>query len=852
MTKKLSLLLWLLIGGKAVTLSASSTVLTPDQALCRVKTGMQKAPYGRFNDATPQLVFTGMTVSDEPAVYVFAASGEGGYMILSADDIAVPMLGYSDEGNFDSTNIPPQLEWWLQEYAREIEHARRSEITSPGEYKAPDDRIAIEPMVKTKWNQDAPYYDLCPEKKNKHCYTGCAATAMAQVMNYFQYPEMGEGKASYTCSGFGNLSLNLEEKPFDWANMLDTYTAGSYSAEQGDAVAYLMQACGYSIKMAYSPDGSGALSANIPVALKKYFKYDGNVRYERRMLYSSAEWDEMIYKNLKNVGPIVYDGASPLGGHSFVCDGYDGNGYFHFNWGWSGQGDGYFMLNALNPTFQGIGGFAGGFNTYQDAILGIQKPTGEPVEPEDYRLLQYGALHAEAKGYDISMLFTDWNPVGYESLGTEKFRCEMGGIIEPTDATSGETIYEPLSSDNVLSIIPTNFYQVREQFPLVIHFPEETVNGTYKVTLATKVANDDDAQWLPTVPPYGYPNYFYVDKSDDGITIRNVEIPQLNIESLSAITECHYGYMMQFSVTISNPTELELTQAVCPVLMKNGEMIFIGDSKLFSIAPGETLTEDWTMSLNQVSTASIPGVGKTEEFTLSAYNPDTNNFYGEFGTVEMIRLAEKNNFQSRGLSIQNATSQREEGDTVVYMIEDSDNILVEQSVEVVAGYFGYPILTRIYAEDESKPGTWSMLSEQTLGEVSFISSGETKAVTGSITYPEAEEGKTYQLRTLYMSGTLPSKLDQVNFKYTTAGIHSICEGNDMQLLVDHLGGRLSVECVYGIADVKVYRIDGTELRGVLAIGHNSAEIGFGHNVGGMILVRVTDGRGIARTYKVTL
>ena len=207
-------------------------------------------------------------------------------------------------------------------------------------------------MITAMWDQIEPYNNMAPLYGSERTYTGCVATTMAMVMDYWNYPEKGQGKVSYTASTIGKrIELDFSKRKFDWDNMLRSYDIdGEYSAEQTDAVAYLMKACGYAVKMDYSTSASATLAMYIGQAMAKYFNYDPNYRYELRLHHSSSEWEQIIYDNLKNAGPVLYGGGSYLGGgHSFVCDGYDGNGFFHFNWGWSGISNGYFSLDALQP-----------------------------------------------------------------------------------------------------------------------------------------------------------------------------------------------------------------------------------------------------------------------------------------------------------------------------------------------------------------------------------------------------------------------------------------------------------------------------------------------------------------------
>lgn len=186
--------------------------------------------------------------------------------------------------------------------------------------------------------------------------TGCVATAMAQVINYHKYPEKGIGSNSYTTTTSGlSVSFNFGATTFDWDNMADIYSLSS-TAEQKTAVATLMKACGVSVNMDYGTGASGAMSAFVPAALVNYFGYDKATAYRERIWFSGQEWEDLVYNELATVGPVYYGGTTARNeGHAFVCDGYRADGFFHINWGWGGQSNGYFRLSALDPSSHGIG-----------------------------------------------------------------------------------------------------------------------------------------------------------------------------------------------------------------------------------------------------------------------------------------------------------------------------------------------------------------------------------------------------------------------------------------------------------------------------------------------------------------
>lgn len=316
--------------------------------------------------------------------YVLNA-GAGGFVIVAGDDNVSPILGYSDEGTFDPDKIPYNVAKWLEGYKSEIRDVIDNDIQANQEISDEWQQLksatigvnataSVSPLIKTKWDQ-FPYYNaLCPHGS----VTGCVATAMAQIMKYWNYPATGSGFHSYRHNKYGTLSANFGNTTYQWGSMPNMVESSN------NAVATLMYQVGVSVDMEYSPEESGAyvLSETSPItncseyALKTYFGYDNALKGILRDNYTQAEWISILKKELDAGRPILYDGASTDGGHCFVADGYDKNNYFHFNWGWSGNCDGYYRMDALNPVDTGTGGGSGEYNDGQEAIIGIKPLSG--------------------------------------------------------------------------------------------------------------------------------------------------------------------------------------------------------------------------------------------------------------------------------------------------------------------------------------------------------------------------------------------------------------------------------------------------------------------------------------------
>ena len=320
--------------------------------------------------------------------FIFNNTAGKGYVIMAADDCVTPILGYSYENNFDDGELPPNFKAWLDNYAAQIDEATAIKLNATDEIRADWECLrlgkplpnksdkAVAPLVQTKWSQSPYYNDLCPYdyNVNQRAVTGCVATAMAQVMKYWSYPEHGYGNHSYVPSShpeYGTLYVDFSAVNYQWSAMTNTVNGTN------NAVATLMYHCGVSVDMMYGttvyPDAGSAAyiidygggRACAETALKTYFDYKSSLHGVKKNDYSDAQWIEILKNELDNSRPMMYGGFSSSGGHAFVCDGYNANNYFHFNWGWGGSYDDYFYINSLNP----------GSHTYsqnQQALIGIE------------------------------------------------------------------------------------------------------------------------------------------------------------------------------------------------------------------------------------------------------------------------------------------------------------------------------------------------------------------------------------------------------------------------------------------------------------------------------------------------
>lgn len=314
----------------------------------------------------------------------YAFNLEQGYVIVSGDDEMTELVGYAENGFFDAKNVPPQMQLWLNGYAEYVAAVQSGKAKARKILLSDSPSVVVEPLVTTKWNQDAPFNNFAPEytddnNNTQRCATGCAATAMAQIMKFHNWPEQGVGHYSYEHQSFGTISSNFSEHVYDWTNMIDRYNNGEYSNVQADAVALLMKDCGVSLNMNYGPVSGASIYSYTP-AFKNYFRYSS--RTVNRSECETAEFTKIITDELQEGRPIIYCGTGEDGGHAFVVDGYDTNYFLHVNWGWGGYSDGYFDMNYMDPTGLGIGGGSGAFKWNQGIVLA--RPLKDGVEPYEF------------------------------------------------------------------------------------------------------------------------------------------------------------------------------------------------------------------------------------------------------------------------------------------------------------------------------------------------------------------------------------------------------------------------------------------------------------------------------------
>ena len=581
---------------------AASRAVKPRQQLTAVNTGM-------------------------PHLYAFNVEG-GGFVIASGDERTLPVLGYADEGSIDFGHMPVNMRSWLASYSEAIGALGNLQLT---EGEAPAARPAIAPMLKTTWDQVVVYNQQCPvyrgvaaDYQDDRTLTGCVATAMAQVMNYHQWPQEPTAAIPAYTYEVSNLNVGTENfdaealpsTTFDWANMCDHYLQrdiiglkeplpGLTEAQQ-QAVAKLMNYCGHAVRMDYSPTISLAFHTDISWAMTKYFGYDKGAYTADRYYYTIDAWESLIYNELANNRPVIYGGDSDEGGHEFVCDGYDGKGLFHFNWGWEGDGDGFYSLSVLNSFQSGVSGVesAGvGFNKHQQAVIGVQKPQEGSVSKYN-PLLLYSNYYVGKYTGPYSELY-GWN--AYVRIIYHPMEKVKGAFQVSLDSLNSKGEYVPYCSEPAEANFDPHDY---DTFYFSISKTDEGADRQTKLYVRTRMQKADGSydDWQLQ----GQSNtYFLLTVKDHKVTIE--AHPQVNLvlkDAKPLSEDAVFNGANYFTLTIENKSDDEYqgTLVLTPYFIGNDD-----PAKAYEVIQKDPLI--YPKAKATVSSAAFIKAGATEDVT---------------------------------------------------------------------------------------------------------------------------------------------------------------------------------------------------------------------------------------------
>lgn len=453
------------------------------------------------------------STNDEAYLYVFNRGFNQGFVIVSGDERTNDILGYCDHGSFDPNNLPPGFKYFLEEYENQIRYLQENNI-QPVVAKATSTKQDIGYLIKTTWDQTSPYnYFL-----NGNA-TGCVATALAQVMFYWQWPQDATTTIpSYYVSGNALSGSSLPPVTFEWSKMKLKYNTADFNDDH--AVARLMQYVGHGVKMQYG-SSSGAYVTDIINAMTNYFGYPKDEKLIYRAGITATQWADTIYANLADEIPVIMCGSNSDGGHCFVCDGYQ-NGKYHINWGWGGYCDGYFDLEVLAPSGTGSGASgSGGFTGSRSIVTRIHNPSkvipelpqdSIPLTAESIRMLSgVQTLTRESRGENVS--------------GDLRFNISAAStLIETNDTVRVDTLITGMGyydeSDNLIGVYGARYRLVNNDGTTYSgelgSFGAEYPYGTYKVY---PVWGDViSGQWRKINAAANH--YIKAEVADDGKTIK--------------------------------------------------------------------------------------------------------------------------------------------------------------------------------------------------------------------------------------------------------------------------------------------------------------------------------------------
>ncbi len=342
------------------------------------------AERGRFEPGSIRMVGN-VVISRGATELLFAFNfSPDGFVLVAADDAAVPIMGYGFDHPFSDLHHPPQFDAMLASFEEQILFAKQRGLIAsdavrrewrrlsvpPADFDQVEDARAVAPLMSSLWNQGWSWNQYCPEDASGpggHVWAGCGAVSMAQITRYWNHPAQGEGQHSYYHSDYGTQSANFGATTYDWASMSNTSAT--------TASRTLLYHCGVAVNMDYGPSGSGAYPTDLVPALENYFRFDTQATFQWKSSYSSSTWEGMIRTELDAGRPLMYIGYG-TGGHAFNLDGYQGANHFHFNWGWSGYYNGYYYLNDLTPgSYSFTNDQGGSFNLFPDNSLDATPPS---------------------------------------------------------------------------------------------------------------------------------------------------------------------------------------------------------------------------------------------------------------------------------------------------------------------------------------------------------------------------------------------------------------------------------------------------------------------------------------------
>ena len=673
----------------------------------------------------------------EAFYYVFDKGNDNGYVIVSGDDRTKSILGYTDEGHFDISVLPVNIKYWLNFYENEIKALPDTELQtaevstttiSNVKSKSATNSTAVAPLLgSVKWNQSSPFNDQCPiinTSTGAKAVTGCVATGMAQVMKYYNWPIQGTGSNTYTTNSLGiALTVDFSTTQYDWNNMTQAYSSSS-TATQNTAVATLMYHCGVAVNMDYG-ESSSASTTKMASALKNNFGYDSNLQLYSRDYYTRAEWVNLLSTELNSSRPVLFAGDSDGGGHLFVCDGYDSNGLFHFNWGWGGVSNGYFQISALDTDSPGISSSTIGYNNGQNILVGLQKPstTSTPT------YLLYAKLPPTCTSTSVARtesITITGNKI--YNLGVNTFSGSVGIALYNDNG-----LVQVVKSTTLSSLSAGYGYTA---LALSSSIPTGIANGNYKMYFVYKATAE--ANWQILRGKVGTPNYMniVVGATSVAISAPAASAAVLNLNSISLPGNLYQNKTGRFNVNITNSgSEYNSKIGINLQSITDNSIYQLITPELINIAAGETRTLNFTGNITM-----NPG-----QYSVSVVYDQANNYSSTSTVFSQLGTALTSNVLTAPTATPTLTLS-----TIISFPNSASvekgNVVLTAKIKNSTGLFDSKLIAYIF------PKAAGTASVAYLGyQSAIIDTNEEKTVifSGSLDLTPAE----YQIRVYYLNSS---------------------------------------------------------------------------------------------------
>ena len=744
------------------SLNITSAPVTPGRAKDIAAQFLIKAAKAKGHNVAPapatlSLAYTGMDANGQATLYAFNRRPNEGFVVIAADDRAPEVLGYADQGTYDTASMPANMKWWLGQMEAQMAYL----ITHPNMTMTKPRRSAtvVKPLLgETAWDQRSPYNLLCPyisyydedeeENVSGRAPTGCVATALAQVMYYWKYPAASTGSISYTtATAKKKVSADLNTT-YDWSVM--TPKCNKYSDDTTkNAIAKLMFNVGAALKSDYLPNGTGAYDVDVVPTITKYFGYDKGARYVPRDYTPAADYEQMLIDEIEAGRPVPYGGVTRRQeGHFFVLDGIDADGLYHINWGWGGMDNGYFLISSLHPDEQGTGGSASSdaFKYHQLFIAGMQPDHGGTAET-------VWQLSYDKVG-DISGTFNRNKAVKTTVYGltnisstSDTLFCKLYWTLMTPD--SAVVWQSPIMSDTL------GLYDGYSKITHKISIPDSIKAGAYLLVPSYTIANDNYSKMHFMHPLAGANSCYQLTLTDKDMTWQTAGSPKVSVEAITPDTLVA-GQTNHISVTFNNQggdyvgdLHLQLyvngKRRVYPTQTTEDRIVAIPGNAVTTITFDEPLKNNLVNDNDYV----IRFIGESAEEDEDGFKSDIE--------LAVAHIAVKGVEKPAVLYIENELELLNDSNGVVPF----NNIVVQTTISNEGNDFNSPLTAVFYDEDE-----WEETERINTPSITIPSGSTGTKFTFTFAMEKAVQGHNYSL-SLYNpqlgESLLPSYRNEVTF-----------------------------------------------------------------------------------------